>query len=453
MAKLRKRYVCTNCGNTLIKWEGRCPSCEEWDTLVEEIVSKSADTTNSISVKKSNKSPIPLSQVQSQDVPRIPISDDQELQRVLGGGIVAGAVTLIGGQPGIGKSTLMLQLACRSNLKVLYVSGEESVYQIKMRADRISPTTDKCLVLSETEVEIILHHAEAEQPDILLIDSIQTLHSRQIDGHAGSISQIRACTLSLTQYAKETNTPVFIIGHITKEGSLAGPKLLEHMVDVVLQFEGDRHYIYRILRTIKNRFGSTDEIGIYEMVAQGLRPVSNPSELLISPGDNAVSGSSIASTVEGIRPLLIETQALVSQSVFGHPQRSTTGFDLKRLNMLLAVLEKKCELFFGQHDVFLNMAGGIKVSDPAIDLSIIASLISSLLDIPIGKKICLTGEVGLSGEVRPVPRLEQRIAEAERLGFTQILIPQHQKTRSQVKAKIQVTEVGQVREIIHILFS
>jgi len=453
MAKPRIRYVCTNCGTKLIRWEGRCPSCKEWETLVEEVVTKANNPSTDPGQKRSAKSPVPLSSITAQDIPRMPIKHDQELERVLGGGIVPGAVTLIGGQPGIGKSTLMLQLACKAGLKVLYISGEESVYQIKMRADRISPNTDNCLVLAETEVEIVLHHAEVEKPDILLVDSIQTVHSRHVDGHAGSISQIRACTLSLTQYAKDTNTPVFIIGHITKEGSLAGPKLLEHMVDVVLQFEGDRHHIYRILRTIKNRFGSTDEIGIYEMVSKGLLPVSNPSELLISPGDKSVSGTSIASTVEGIRPLLIETQALVSQSVFGHPQRSATGFDLKRLNMLLAVLEKKCELFFGQHDVFLNMAGGIKVSDPAIDLSIIASLISSLLDIPIDKKICLTGEVGLSGEVRPVPRLEQRIAEAERLGFEQILIPKHQKNRGKVETRIAVTEVSQVREIIHLLFS
>ncbi len=451
MAKPRKRYVCSNCGTTLVKWEGRCPSCKQWDTLEEEVMSK--ESSDAIHTPlKSSKSPVVLSSVQSRDVPRIPLEYDQELERVLGGGIVAGAVTLIGGQPGIGKSTLMLQLSCKSGLKVLYVTGEESVYQVKMRADRVHPNAENCLVLAETEIEIILHHAEAEQPDILLVDSIQTVHSRQIEGYPGSISQIRASAQGLIQYAKDTNTPVFIIGHITKEGSLAGPKLLEHMVDVVLQFEGDRHHIYRILRTIKNRFGSTDEIGIYEMVSKGLLPVTNPSELLISPGSDAVSGSSIASTVEGIRPLLIETQALVSSSVYGHPQRSTTGFDAKRLNMLLAVLEKKCQLFFSQHDVFLNMAGGIKVSDPAIDLSIIASLISSLLDIPIDRKICLTGEVGLSGEVRPVARIEQRIAEAARLGFDQILIPKHQKQTGSSHKNITVTKVGLVQELVEILF-
>jgi len=452
MAKPRKRYVCSNCGTTLVKWEGRCPSCKEWETLIEEVVTKQSGSPTQ-TYKGSTKSPITLSSIQAKDVPRVSLPHDTELERVLGGGIVAGAVTLIGGQPGIGKSTLMLQLACKSGLKVLYVSGEESIYQIKMRADRIHPGADNCLVLAETEVEIILHHAEVVQPDILLIDSIQTVQSRQIEGHAGSISQIRASTQSLTQYAKDTNTPVFVIGHITKEGSLAGPKLLEHMVDVVLQFEGDRHHIYRILRTIKNRFGSTDEIGIYEMVSKGLLPVSNPSELLISPGSDAVSGSSIASTVEGIRPLLIETQALVSPSVYGHPQRSTTGFDSKRLNMLLAVLEKKCQLFFSQHDVFLNMAGGIKVSDPAIDLSIIASLISSLQDIPIDRKICLTGEVGLSGEVRPVSRLEQRIAESARLGFDQIIIPKHQKQVGSSHKNIMVTEVGLVQEVVEVLFT
>lgn len=451
MAKPRKRYVCSNCGTALVKWEGRCPSCKEWETLVEELVQK--PTTESRRTSQSLKSPISLSSIQSKDVPRISLNHDPELERVLGGGIVAGAVTLIGGQPGIGKSTLMLQLACKSGLKVLYVTGEESIYQIKMRADRIHPETDKCLVLAETEVETILHHAQEEQPDILLIDSIQTVYSGQVEGHTGSISQIRASTLRLTQYAKDTNTPVFIIGHITKEGSLAGPKLLEHMVDVVLQFEGDRQHLYRILRTIKNRFGSTDEIGIYEMISTGLLPVSNPSELLISQGEEALSGSSIASTVEGVRPLLIETQALVSPTVYGHPQRSTTGFDSKRLNMLLAVLEKKCHLFFGQHDVFLNMAGGIRVSDPAIDLSIIASLISSLQDIPIDRKICLTGEVGLSGEVRPVSRLEQRISEAARLGFDQILIPKHQKQTGSSHKNITVTKVGLVQEVVDVLFT
>ncbi len=452
MAKARSRYVCTNCGTAIIRWEGRCPSCKEWDTLVEEIIDKTP--SKSLPTDKSTgKSPINLSQIVATKESRLPIPNDAELTRVLGGGIVPGAITLIGGQPGIGKSTLMLQLACQLPQKVLYVSGEESAYQIKMRADRIAEKSENCMILCETQLEQILHHAEKEQPDILLIDSIQTIQSVKIESTAGSVSQIRECTSELQQYAKSTDTPVFIIGHITKEGSLAGPKLLEHIVDVVLQFEGDRNYIYRILRTIKNRFGSTDEIGIYEMESYGLRPVSNPSELLISPGDERLSGASIASTMEGVRPLLIETQALVSQSVFGHPQRSATGFDNRRLSMLLAVLEKKCHLFFSQHDVFLNLAGGIKVTDPAIDLAIMASLISSLNDIPIDKKICFAGEVGLSGEVRAVNRIEQRIIEADRLGFHQIFISKYHKKGLPQKLNIEIKMIGKISELLEALFT
>ncbi len=452
MAKARTRYVCTNCGTAIIRWEGKCPSCKQWDTLVEEVIDKTPSKVPP-SDRSTGKSPINLSHIVSTQQSRIPIPHDPELTRVLGGGIVPGAITLIGGQPGIGKSTLMLQLACQLPKKILYVSGEESAYQIKMRADRIAKKSDNCFILCETQLEQIIHHAEQQQPDILLIDSIQTIQSIKADSPAGSVTQIRECTSELQKYAKNTDTPVFIIGHITKEGSLAGPKLLEHIVDVVLQFEGDRNYIYRILRTIKNRFGSTDEIGIYEMESYGLRPVSNPSELLISPGDEKLSGTSIASTLEGARSLLIETQALVSQSVFGHPQRSATGFDNRRLSMLLAVVEKKCHLYFSQHDVFLNLAGGIKVTDPAIDLSIVASLISSLNDIPIDKKICFAGEVGLSGEVRAVNRIEQRIIEADRLGFRQIFISKYHKKGIPKKLNIEIKMIGKLSELIELIFT
>lgn len=450
MSKTKTKFVCHNCGTTLVKWEGRCPSCKEWDSLIEEAVEKKGQQKNN---KSSGKAPISLGDIKSTQYMRTAIQHDKELNRVLGGGIVPGAITLIGGQPGIGKSTLMLQLACQLEQKVLYVSGEESAYQIKMRADRIAKKTEKCFILCETQLEQILSHAESLKPDILLIDSIQTIQSMKIESTAGSVSQIRECTSELQQFAKQTDTPVFIIGHITKEGSLAGPKLLEHIVDVVLQFEGDRNYIYRILRTIKNRFGSTDEIGIYEMESFGLRPVANPSELLISPGEESLSGTSIASTMEGVRPLLIETQALVTPSVYGHPQRSATGFDNKRLGMLLAVLEKKCNLFFSQHDVFLNIAGGIKVTDPAIDLSIIASLISSLNDIPIDKKICFAGEVGLSGEVRAVNRIDQRIQEANRLGFDQIIISKYHKKGLPKDLHCEIKMIGKLSELLEVLFT
>lgn len=397
--------------------------------------------------------PVLLQNIPSITTPRIPIEMDEELSRVLGGGIVPGSIILIGGQPGIGKSTLMLQLACQLRKNILYVSGEESAYQIKMRADRITKPSDTCHVLCETELGRILDHAKKYNPDILLIDSIQTLKSEQIESLPGSVSQIRECTSELQQFAKSTDTPVFIIGHITKDGGLAGPKVLEHIVDVVLQFEGDRNYVYRILRTIKNRFGSTDEIGIYEMEQTGLRPVTNPSELLISPIDQSLSGTSIASTIEGVRPLLIETQALVSTTVYGHPQRSTTGFDGRRLSMLLAVLEKKCGLYFSQQDVFLNIAGGIKVTDPAIDLSIIAALISSLNDIPVGRKVCFAGEVGLSGEVRPVNRIEQRILEADRLGFEQIFISRNHKKGLPTNIQIEIKMISKVQELLELVFS
>ncbi len=453
MAKSKLTYKCNKCGATSVRWEGKCPSCQEWNTLEEKIETPKSVHNKHNTDTKSQSSPVLLQQIPSSTVERISIPSDQELSRVLGGGIVPGSIVLIGGQPGIGKSTLMLQLACQLRKNVLYVSGEESAFQIKLRADRIAQLSDTCHILCETQLEHILVHARHSEPDILLIDSIQTLKSQYIESLPGSVSQIRECTAELQHFAKTTNTPVFIIGHITKDGALAGPKVLEHIVDVVLQFEGDRNYIYRILRTIKNRFGSTDEIGIYEMEQRGLRPVVNPSELLISPIDESLSGTSIASTIEGVRPLLIETQALVSTTVYGHPQRSTTGFDGRRLSMLLAVLEKKCGLFFSQNDVFLNIAGGIKVTDPAIDLSIIAALISSLNDIPVGRKICFAGEVGLSGEVRPVNRIEQRIIEADRLGFEHIYISKNHKKGLPRNTEIQIHMIAKIQELISEVFS
>jgi DNA repair protein RadA/Sms len=372
---------------------------------------------------------------------------------VLGGGIVPGSLVLIGGQPGIGKSTLMLQIAMEVPLKVLYVSGEESGQQIRMRADRIGQLRDECYILSETNSSKILTHAQELLPQLMIIDSIQTLASPHLDSISGSVSQVKECTGEMQRFAKETNIPIFIIGHITKEGSIAGPKLLEHIVDAVLQFEGDRNYTYRILRNLKNRFGSTDEMGIYEMQSDGLREVSNPSELLLSQTDEELSGSAIAATMEGMRPMLIEVQALVSTAVYGTPQRSATGFDLRRLSMLLAVLEKRGGLAFGQNDVFLNLAGGIKVDDPAIDLAIVSALISSLEDIAIPDKVCFAGEVGLSGEIRSVSRIDQRIQEADKLGFEQIFISKYNtKGLDTSRYGIQVVLLGKVEELYSILF-
>lgn len=451
MPKLKTVFVCTSCGITALKWEGKCISCGEWNTLVEEII-EVPNASEKLSQSK-RATPVLLNNISSRETPRIRIESDLELERTLGGGIVPGSICLLGGQPGIGKSTLMLQLACHLNKRVLYVSGEESEYQIKMRAERIGSPQNECYILCDTELEAILSQAKKLKAELILIDSIQTLQSADIESSAGSITQVRECTNKLQKYAKTNDIPIFIVGHITKEGSLAGPKLLEHIVDVVLQFEGDQNYVYRILRTIKNRFGSTDEIGIYEMESTGMRPVKNPSELLFSQSNEKLSGCSIASTIEGVRPLLIETQALVSNTVYGTPQRSTTGFDIRRLSMLLAVLEKKCGLFFSQQDVFLNIAGGIRVTDPAIDLAIISALISSLQDIPIHKKICFAGEVGLSGEVRAVNRIDLRIQEADRLGFEQIFISKYHKKVVPKGLKIEVLEIAKVQEIFSVLFS
>lgn len=458
MAKLRKIYVCTNCGATSPKWEGKCNSCDSWNTYQEEIIQKETKQEQKkkswkIGTNKMNSpQPISLPEITAGNTERL-IAPDKELNRVLGGGIVSGSLILIGGQPGIGKSTLMLQLALTVKGKVLYVSGEESEEQIKMRADRIGDTQSDCYILTETNSNKILTHAQNIEPDLVVIDSIQTLSSPHIDSTPGSVSQVRECAGELQRFAKESNIPVIIIGHITKEGSIAGPKLLEHIVDAVLQFEGDRNYTYRILRTIKNRFGSTDELGIYEMQANGLREVSNPSELLLSQKDEELSGSAISATMEGMRSMLIETQALVSSAVYGTPQRSATGFDLRRLSMLLAVLEKRCGFMFGQNDVFLNIAGGIKVDDPAIDLAIVSALVSSLEDIAIPSNICFAGEVGLSGEIRAVNRIDQRIQEADRLGFEQIYISKYNtKGIDASRYNIEIVTIGKIEELYKALF-
>ncbi|MBL7883681.1 MAG: DNA repair protein RadA, partial [Bacteroidia bacterium] len=415
MAKVKTTYFCQNCGAQSGKWIGKCPSCNEWNTYVEEVVSKASDNkTPGIASTSSQRAAKPqlVNEINLSEQHRIPVYD-KELARVLGGGIVPGSLILFGGEPGIGKSTLMLQIAINlKNLKVLYVSGEESEQQIRMRAERIGLNNSTCYILTETSTQNIFKQIELLEPNLLIVDSIQTLHSAHIESSPGSVSQIRECTAELLRYAKESGTPVFLIGHITKDGSLAGPKVLEHMVDTVLQFEGDRNHVYRLLRTTKNRFGSTNELGIYEMQGSGLREVSNPSEILITNREELVSGVAIAATMEGMRPMLIETQALVSSAAYGTPQRSSTGFDLRRLSMLLAVLEKRCGFRLGVKDVFLNIAGGIKVEDPGIDLALVCAVLSSNEDMPISAKTCFAGEVGLSGEIRPVNRIDQRISEA-----------------------------------------
>lgn len=436
---------------------GQCHSCGEWNTFTEEVISHETDNrTSKKSLFKENPSTatkaVPLASIKAASTQRT-LTKDTEFDRVLGGGLVPGALILIGGQPGIGKSTLMLQIAVRQEEKVLYVSGEESAEQIKMRADRVDGHSGDCLILTETRIEHILNQAKEIEPSYLVIDSIQTLMSIHIDSIAGSVSQIKECAAALQRFAKESHIPVFIIGHINKEGSIAGPKLLEHIVDTVLQFEGDRNYTYRILRTLKNRFGSTDELGIYQMETKGLRPVQNPSELLLSQKDEDLSGSAVAATVEGMRPMLIETQGLVSKAVYGNPQRSATGFDLRRLNMLLAVLEKRCGFPLANFDVFLNIAGGIRVDDPAIDLAIISSMISSFQDVAIPATVCFAGEVGLSGEIRAVNRVEQRIQEADRLGFKEIFISSYNaKGLDLSRFGIRVRMISKIEELYQSLF-
>jgi len=454
MAKLKTRYFCQSCGHESAKWIGKCPSCTEWNTFVEEVVVKEK-TSKSLGVVSSNKKTqaIAIEEIQEQVAERYDLFNN-EFNRVLGGGLVKGSVTLIGGEPGIGKSTLLMQLALQSSkIKTLYISGEESAQQLKLRADRIGYQNPNCLILTETNTQNIFQHIEKHTPDLVIIDSIQTLLSPILESSPGSVSQVRQTTSELIRFAKETNTPVILIGHITKDGTIAGPKVLEHMVDVVPQFEGDRNHIYRLLRSIKNRFGSTNELGIYEMQGTGLREVENPSEILINPNDDNLSGVAIAATLEGLRPMLIEIQALVSTAVYGTPQRSATGFDTRRMNMLLAVLEKRCGFRLGTKDVFLNMAGGIRVDDPSIDLAVVCAVLSSDLDIPIPKNFAFSAEVGLSGEIRPVTRIDQRISEAEKLGFEKILISKYNKGINQSDYKIEIFKAGKIQEIFGNLFA
>lgn len=456
MAKTKTVYVCSNCGADSPKWVGKCPNCGEWNTYVEEIVATKESSAKRIipGITETGKvRPVLLRDITSEEESRIDLKDE-ELNRVLGGGLVKGSLVLIGGEPGIGKSTLVLQTVLGlNNLKTLYVSGEESSRQLKLRADRIAHENPECFILSETNLEQIFVQARNVQPDLLIIDSIQTIYTELVESSPGSVSQVRECSAAILKYAKESGVPVLLIGHINKEGSIAGPKVLEHIVDTVLQFEGDQHYMYRILRSIKNRFGSTAELGIYEMRQDGLREVSNPSELLLTQNHEGLSGVAIAAAIEGIRPFLIETQALVSSAVYGTPQRSATGFDLRRMNMLLAVLEKRAGFKLIQKDVFLNIAGGLKVNDPAIDLAVISAILSSSLDISIEQGVCMCGEVGLSGEIRPVNRIEQRISEAEKLGFQRMLIPKHNLSGiDRKKIKIELIPVRKVEEAFRELF-
>lgn len=456
MAKAKTVYVCANCGADSPKWVGKCPSCGAWNSYVEEIAVKESAGTKHLIPGLSDKEkarPVLLRDITSHEEVRLDLQDG-ELNRVLGGGLVKGSLILIGGEPGIGKSTLVLQTILRlKGVRTLYVSGEESSRQLKLRADRMEYENPDCFILCETNLEQIFVQARNVQPELLIIDSIQTMFTETIESSPGSISQVRECSAAILKYAKESGVPVLLIGHINKEGSIAGPKVLEHIVDTVLQFEGDQHYMYRILRSIKNRFGSTAELGIYEMRQNGLREVSNPSELLLTQNHEGLSGVAIAAAIEGIRPFLIETQALVSSAVYGNPQRSATGFDLRRMNMLLAVLEKRAGFKLAQKDVFLNIAGGLKVNDPAIDLAVISSVLSSSLDISIEPGVCMAGEVGLSGEIRPVNRIEQRIFEAEKLGFSRILIPYNNlKGFDAIKCKIQIIQVKKVEEAFRQLF-
>lgn len=455
MAKLKSAYFCTNCGNESPKWMGKCPACGEWGTLVEELVrkdsaAKKSDTRSFDAVKSQPKS---LREINASEEPRIDMQD-AELNRVLGGGLVPASLVLIGGEPGIGKSTLVLQTVLKlQDVRSLYVSGEESARQLKLRADRLGIDNDSCLIVCETNLDEIFTHIKNTEPQLVIIDSIQTVYSDALESSPGSISQVRECASAILKFAKQSGMPVLLIGHITKEGSIAGPKVLEHIVDTVLQFEGDQHYMYRILRSIKNRFGSTSELGIYEMNQSGLREVNNPSELLLTQNHDGLSGVSIAAAIEGIRPFLIETQALVSSAAYGTPQRSATGFDIRRMNMLLAVLEKRAGFKLAQKDVFLNIAGGLRVSDPGLDLSVISAILSSSLDMTVDNDTCLCGEVGLSGEIRPVNRIEQRILEAEKLGFSRILVPANNLKGFTTKVKIEIKEVRKVSDAFRLLFS
>lgn len=456
MTKLKSVYYCQNCGNQSPKWIGKCPVCGEWNTYVEEVVDKTEEKLKEkrgFNAKRNEETkPVPIKEVHELETRRID-THDTELNRVLGGGIVLGSLILIGGEPGIGKSTLMLQVALKlKGVKILYVTGEESDRQIKLRADRIGIKNETCFILTETNTQQIFKQAEELAPDIIIIDSIQTLYKVYVESPPGSVSQVRECTSELQRFSKETSIPVFLIGHITKDGMIAGPKVLEHIVDTVLQFEGDRNYTYRILRTIKNRFGSTSEIGIYEMIGEGLRPVLNPSEILLTQREEDLSGIAIASMMEGMRPFLIETQALVTPAFYGTPQRSSTGFDVRRLNMLLAVLEKRAGFRFGTKDVFLNIAGGLRVEDPAIDLAVVAALTSSYNDIFVPGKIAFAAEVGLSGEVRAVSRIDQRVSEANKLGFEKIFISKFNQKFDAKKFNIEIVTISRVQQLMEELF-
>ena len=452
MAKVKTTFFCQSCGAQFAKWQGQCTSCKSWNTITEELVQKpdKEDWKRGVQSAPNRVSkPLKISEIDTTKTVRMDTADG-ELNRVLGGGIVPGSLTLLGGEPGIGKSTLMLQISLKLPYKTLYVSGEESQKQIKLRAERIQPLNDSCYILTETKTQHIFKQIEGLQPDVVIIDSIQTLQSDYLEASAGSVSQIKECTSELIKFAKETATPVILIGHITKDGSIAGPKILEHMVDTVLQFEGDRNHVFRILRAHKNRFGSTHEMGIYEMLGSGLREVTNPSEILISKKDEVLSGNAIAVTLEGVRPLLIEVQALVSTAVYGTPQRSATGFNAKRLNMLLAVLEKRAGFRLGAKDVFLNITGGINVDDPAIDLAVVAAILSSNDDEALAKNVCFAGEVGLSGEIRPVQRVDQRILEAEKLGYEIIFISKHNKIGLKNTA-IKVQLLTKIEDLVQVL--
>jgi DNA repair protein RadA/Sms len=453
MAKDKKVFLCNECGYDSPKWAGKCPSCGAWNSFVEKNIRK--DSVAHLSVTSDNvlSRPVLIDEISTDELPRMDMND-KELNRVLGGGLVPGSLVLLGGEPGIGKSTLVLQTVLRLvGKRVLYVSGEESVQQIKLRAQRIEYEKSNCMIVCETRLETIFEHIKECSPELVIVDSIQTMNSESVDSSPGSVAQIRECTAMLLKYAKASNTPIILIGHITKEGAIAGPKILEHIVDVVLQFEGDQHYIYRVLRSIKNRFGSTAEMGIYEMRREGLRLVDNPSELLLSDRHKGMSGVAIAAAIEGVSPFLIEVQALVSTAAYGTPQRSATGFDTRRMNMLLAVLEKRVGFKLAQKDVFLNIAGGLRVNDPAIDLSVISAILSSNMDVEIDATVCMAGEVGLSGEIRPINRIEQRIAEAEKLGFKQIIVPRTNTKRLDLsKYSIEVKAASKVEEAFRYIF-
>ncbi|PDH46622.1 MAG: DNA repair protein RadA [Flavobacteriales bacterium MED-G15] len=451
MSKVKTSFFCQSCGTQHAKWQGQCNSCKTWNTLTEEVIEKSTKKDWNASQKTNQAGkPLKIDQIDTQHEPRIN-SGDEELNRVLGGGIIPGALMLLGGEPGIGKSTLLLQIAMLVNCKVLYVSGEESQRQIKIRSERITNASDQCYILSETKTQNIFSQIESLTPDLVIIDSVQTLHTDYIDSSPGSVSQIKECTAEFIRFAKKTHVPVFLVGHITKDGQIAGPKILEHMVDVVLHFEGDRNHIYRILRTQKNRFGATSEIGIYEMQSQGLRAVNNPSELLISDKDEKLSGHAIAATIEGVRPLMVEIQALVSSAVYGTPQRTSTGYNTKRLNMLLAVLEKRAGFALGSKDVFINITGGISIDDPAIDLAVIVSILSSHHDIEVSENYCFAAEIGLSGEIRPVPKVEHRIQEAAKLGYEAIIISKFSKI-GKPNDTIKVIPISKIEDLVTYLF-